>query len=98
MANVSQNTSPWLKEPRCDDCHTGTATLQFTQDQALYRFSTGHGGIRCEACHDSTHAIATSREGNDAIKFFQLQGETGTISQCMVCHTTQPTGPGPYVK
>jgi hypothetical protein len=98
MLQVSQNTNPWLNEPRCDTCHTPTATMQFNQDQALYRFSTGHGGIYCEACHDSTHAIATSRESNDAIKFVQLQGHNGTLTDCTVCHLTQPVRPGPHVK
>jgi len=96
MRTVAQNPNPWLNEPRCDKCHTPTAALQFNQDQALYRFSKGHGGMYCEACHDSTHAIATSREPNDAIKFIQLQGYTGTINKCTVCHLTQPSGPGPH--
>ncbi len=96
MSNVSQNPNPWLHEPRCDGCHTPVGTLQFNQDQALYRFSKGHGGVYCEGCHDSTHAIATSREPNDAIKFIQLQGHAGFISNCIVCHTTTPSGPGPH--
>ncbi len=98
MLHVSQNPDPWLNEPRCDGCHTPTDTKQFNQDQALYRFSKGHGGVYCEACHDSTHAIATSREPNDAIKFIQLQGHTGTLADCLVCHVTQPAGPGPHIK
>jgi hypothetical protein len=98
MNTVSKNPDPWLNEPRCDTCHKPTATKQYNQDQALYRFSKGHGGLYCEACHDSTHAIATSREANDALKFIQLQGMSGTLSQCMVCHTIQPTGPGPHTK
>jgi hypothetical protein len=98
MALVAQNTDPWLKEPRCDNCHTETDTRQYNQDQPLYRFSKGHGGVYCEACHDSTHAIATSRELNDAIKFFQLQEHTGTLNECTVCHLTQPAGPGPHIK
>jgi hypothetical protein len=98
MSQVAQNPNPWLNEPRCDTCHTPTDTLQFDQDQPLYRQSKGHGGIYCEACHDSTHAIATSREANDAIKFIQLQGHAGTLSECIVCHLTQPAGPGPHSK
>jgi hypothetical protein len=96
MEQVKQNPDPWLNEPRCDGCHTPTATLQFDQDHPLYRFSKGHGGVYCEACHDSTHAIATSRESNDAIKFVQLQGHSGTLNDCLVCHLTQPSGPGPH--
>lgn len=98
MAQVAANPTPWLNEPRCDHCHTPTTTLQFNQDQALYRFSKGHAGVYCEACHDSTHAIATSREPNDAIKFIQLQGHTGTLDNCLVCHVTQPGGPGPHAQ
>jgi hypothetical protein len=99
MAQVAQNPDPWLNEPRCDGCHTPTDTQEFNQNQPLYRHSTGHGGVYCEACHDSTHAIATSREPNDAIKFVQLQGHAGTLSECTVCHITQPPpGPGPHTK
>lgn len=98
MRKVSQNSNPWLNEPRCDGCHKPTASQQFNQDQALYRFSKGHGGVYCEACHDSTHAIATSREDNDAIKFMQLQGHKGTLNECTVGHLTQPGGPGPHAQ
>ena len=96
MQAVAKNPNPWLNEPRCDSCHKTTATKQYVQDQPLYRNSKGHGGVYCEACHDSTHAIATSREANDAIKFVQLQGQSGTLAKCTVCHLTQPTGPGPH--
>lgn len=98
LSQVALNPNPWLNEPRCDGCHLPTATQQFTQDQALYRFSRGHSGVYCEACHDSTHAIATSREANDAIKFNQLQGQPATLRVCTVCHLTQPAGPGPHMK
>jgi hypothetical protein len=91
MQKVSQNSSPWLNEPRCDAvaCH-GSG---YAQDQPLYRKSKGHGGVYCEACHDSPHAIAPSREANDAIKFVALQGYNGTLNKCTVCHLTQPTRP-----
>ncbi len=88
MEQVSQNPNPWLNEPRCDTCHTPTATHQYNQDQPLYRFSKGHGGVYCEGCHDSTHAIAPSRESADWIKFNQLQGDSGTLKTCTVCHLT----------
>jgi hypothetical protein len=98
MEKVAQNPNPWLNEPRCDTCHVETATHQYNQDQPLYRLSKGHGGVYCEACHDSTHAIATSGEPADAIKFIQLQGHNGTLSECTVCHVTHPTGKGPHEK
>jgi hypothetical protein len=89
MLQVSENPNPWLNEPRCDDCHTEP---KYAQDQALYRLSKGHHGIYCQACHDSTHAIAPSREGRDAIKFINLQGYKGTLGKCTTCHQTQPAG------
>ncbi len=94
MSNVAHNPSPWLREPRCDTaaCHGS----KYAQNNALYRLSTGHGGVYCEGCHDSTHAIAPSREYNDSLKFLALQGRNGTLSQCTVCHLTQPSSPGPH--
>lgn len=100
LLQVSQNPSPWLHEPRCDNsgCHPAA---KYGLDQPLYRNSrgiptttgtTGHGGLYCEACHDSTHAIATSREPNDAIKFVNLQGHAGTLRECTVCHTAPVWG------
>ena len=89
MEQVSKNPNPWLNEPRCDGCHTDP---KFKQDQALYRFSKGHGGVYCEACHDSTHAIAPSAQPRDAIKFINLQGHAGPLEKCTTCHLTQPEG------
>ncbi len=94
LLTVSQNPTPWLKEPRCDTCHN---TGKFNQNQALYRMSKDHGGLYCEACHDSTHAIAPSTLPNkDGLKFFQLQGHNGPIDACNVCHSSLPTGAGPH--
>ncbi len=94
MYRVSRNTNPWLIEPRCDDtrCH-GNA---YTQNNALYRMSSGHGEIYCAGCHDSPHAIAPSREPNDWIKFVALQRTAGPLHSCTVCHATLPTEPGPH--
>ena len=93
MQQVAQNPTPWLKEPRCDGCHKDP---RYAQDQALYRMSTGHGGVRCAGCHDSPHAIAESSQPNDAIKFIGWQGHAGTLDTCTVCHATDPTEPGPH--
>jgi hypothetical protein len=85
--------NPWLDEPRCDDCHD----TQYAENPAtLYRFSTGHGGLYCESCHNSTHAIYTSREAVDNLQPLTLQGHTGTIQECTVCHLTQPETGGPH--
>jgi hypothetical protein len=94
MQAVSQNPQPWLNEPRCDTCHNNG---KYNQNQPLYRMSTEHGGIYCEACHDSTHAIAPSTLPNkDGLKFFQLQGHNGPIDACNVCHASLPIGAGPH--
>jgi hypothetical protein len=61
--------------------------------------SRGHGGVYCEGCHDSTHAVAPSREANDGIKFLALQGVNKAIGdddRCIVCHATLPTAAGPH--
>ena len=53
---------------------------------SLYRFSTGHGGIQCEACHGSTHAEYPSSHVNDNLQSVTLQGHAGTLSECSTCH------------
>ena len=93
MSTVAQNANPWLNEPRCDGCHNSGP---YQQNQPLYRNSKEHGGVYCEACHDSTHAIAPSSQPNDAIKFVKLQGHTGTLDTCTVCHVSTLTGAGPH--
>lgn len=57
---------------------------------SLYRMSSGHGGLQCEACHDSTHAEAPSSHRNDNIKAIATQGHKGMISECSACHTNVP--------
>lgn len=55
----------------------------------LYRVSTGHEGVFCEACHGATHGIWPNKNplANDNVTANQLQGHTGTIAECNVCHT-----------
>ena len=58
----------------------------------------GHGGVFCEACHGSTHAIwpVTPRSGpfvaNDNTTATQLQGHDGKIQECDVCHQRDVDG------
>ena len=54
----------------------------------LYRVSKGHGGVFCEACHGSTHGIWPNGnpDANDNVAAMQLQGHTGTITECGTCH------------
>ncbi len=57
---------------------------------SLYRFSRGHGGVQCEGCHGSTHAIYPSAEANDNVLSERLQGYAGTVRECAVCHDPVP--------
>ncbi len=65
---------------------------------SLYRFSTGHGGLQCEACHGSTHAIFPSSHLNDNLQSIDQQGHAGTLADCTGCHGTTPrtTSGGPH--
>ena len=56
----------------------------------LYRFSDGHGGLQCSACHGSTHAVFPSAHSNDNLQSVGLQGHEGTIADCLACHVTEP--------
>ena len=90
LKKVATNTKPWLNEPRCDNpaCHKNTPAAQLTQSDPLFKLSSGHHGnkIMCEGCHDSTHALAQSREVNDGIKFVALQGDRSYLKKCSLCH------------
>ncbi|HEY2773262.1 MAG TPA: Ig-like domain-containing protein [Candidatus Binatia bacterium] len=53
---------------------------------SLYRFSTGHGGLKCEACHGSTHAEFASIHPNDNVQSVEHQGHEGMLVECAACH------------
>ncbi len=65
---------------------------------SLYRFSAGHGGLQCYACHGSTHAEYPSSHGNDNLQSTALQGHVGTLGECASCHGSSPstTSGGPH--
>lgn len=56
----------------------------------LYRFSTGHGGLKCEACHGATHAEYPASEPSDNQQSIALQGHVGMLVECQACHGTVP--------
>jgi hypothetical protein len=56
------------------------------EGKSLFRFSKGHGGLACSACHGSTHAVYPTSERNDNLQSLSLQGHVGTISNCSSCH------------
>jgi hypothetical protein len=68
---------------------------RFASNKALYRLSggddgsgKGHGGLSCEGCHGSTHAIWPNANywANDNRAAEGLQGHTGTLIECSTCH------------
>lgn len=54
--------------------------------KSLYRFSKGHGGLQCSACHGSTHAEFPAAHRNDNLQNIAAQGHAGTRSNCTSCH------------
>lgn len=80
---------PWVDEPQCGSCHQ-VPGHEYEQPGVLYRDSVGHGGVKCEACHGSPHAITPTRQPNDNVQAIALQNHAGVIDRCTVCHTTQP--------
>jgi mono/diheme cytochrome c family protein len=96
--------NPWLGEPDCLNCHVDfeppasrdvSGFNAWTSGAAeLFRVRTDDMGVRCQACHGSTHANypATNIYGRDRdnIPPLQYQGNAlpiGANRQCGVCHT-----------
>lgn len=91
---ADEKREPWVDLPSCGSCHGP----EYGENPGkLFRESKGHGGLYCESCHGSTHAILPSTESRDNIQVMRLQGWAGTLSDCRVCHGDQaPDGPGPH--
>ena len=70
------------------------ANKRFAESESLFRLSKGHGGVMCEACHGSTHAIWPIQNAlaNDNVAAQQLQGHSGTIIECSTCHAPGSLG------
>ena len=58
---------------------------------SLYRFSAGHGGVKCSGCHGSTHAEFPSALASDNITSQQHQAHIGVLAECETCHGATPT-------
>jgi hypothetical protein len=93
VANPARN--PWVDLPRCgnSNCHGPNYA---EEPGKRYRDSVGHGGVYCEACHGSPHAILPTIQPNDNAQNIALQGHPGTLNDCTVCHGILPAGPGPH--
>jgi hypothetical protein len=94
MSNSIENGRvPWVNEPTCRQCHAA----RFGEPSGtLFRESAGHGGVMCEGCHNSTHADVPTQVPADNANNLALQGSTGVLADCTVCHRVNPEGPGPH--
>jgi hypothetical protein len=75
---------PWLKEPKCVDCHTGIAEVD--TGATLYRNAKGHGNLYCAVCHGSPHAMVPTTQDSDNYQAIQYQNVAKTLGSCGVCH------------
>jgi hypothetical protein len=87
--------NPWVDEPRCADCHQRPG-FQFEEPGKLFRESRGHKGVMCMTCHGSPHAITPTSTETDNAQALRLQGHTGVINTCSVCHRQPPEDPFPH--
>lgn len=58
---------------------------------SLFKTSSGHGGLQCEACHGPTHAEYPGTGPNDNIGPTRLQGHAGVLVECQACHNSMPS-------
>ncbi len=80
---------PWSDLPRCGNCHSRPGFV-FEEPGKLFKDSRGHGNVHCAACHGSPHAITPTLTATDNVQANRLQGHSGVINDCLVCHTRQP--------
>ena len=94
---------PWVKEPDCLTCHDGfekpeqgySAYNVWNDDfMELYRIRTDDIGIRCTACHGSTHALYPAnnpynrnRDNMQPMQYANQPTPIGSNLKCETCHT-----------
>lgn len=84
--------TPWAQEPRCGSCHN-VPGHEYEQPGKLFRDSVGHKGVKCVVCHNSPHVIYPAVTDRDNQQMNRVQGRSGTLNTCSVCHTKQPEHP-----
>jgi hypothetical protein len=97
----------WLApgEPHCADCHAAPYVesqggLAFPINQpgkySLMRYSKGHAGLACQACHQSIHGLYPVAPRVDTTTYQQApqynpDGSHGPL-KCAACHETNRNG------
>lgn len=93
---------PWIQQPDCLGCHEDfempngdySAFNKWNDEfSELYRMRTGDAGIRCEACHNSTHSIyparnafGKNRDNTQPMQYSGMPLPIGSEFSCEVCH------------
>ncbi len=76
-----------LYNPNSDELEQSERTMKVLAP--VYREGKdSHGNVPCAACHGAAHEVWPNRDpnANDNVTALQLQGHTGTILECNVCH------------
>jgi predicted metal-binding protein len=99
-----QPRTPWIQEPDCVSCHVNfrkpstMASYNQWNDNAsqLYRIRTDQTGMRCIACHNSTHSeypatnpYGTDRDNTQPLQYMGIPLPVGSESTCSACHTRE---------
>ncbi len=96
---------PWVKEPDCLTCHEDfeqpvgaySGYNVWNDDfEELYRIRGDNVGIRCEACHGSTHALyptknpfSKNRDNMQPMQYTNQPTPIGSNLKCETCHTVK---------
>jgi hypothetical protein len=100
---------PWVQEPDCLGCHIefnqpeekATAFNQWNSDfSELYRIRLDYSGIRCQACHNSTHALYPTHnvfgkhwDNTQPMQYSNMPLPIGSEFSCEVCHIKKMEDP-----
>lgn len=97
----------WLSPgaPHCADCHAapyveGQGGVAFPINQpgkySVMRYSKGHAGLACQACHESTHGLYPVTPKVDPTTYMQATQYNPDDShgplKCAACHDTNESG------
>jgi hypothetical protein len=100
---------PWIQEPDCLGCHDDfgqpeknpSAFNKWTDGfSGLYRIRTDNVGLRCEACHNSTHSLYPARnafgknwDNTQPMQYSNIPLPIGSEESCEVCHKQKMEAP-----
>jgi mono/diheme cytochrome c family protein len=100
---------PWIQQPDCLGCHPDFGTPEenpsafnkWNSDfSELYRIRADNAGIRCEACHNSTHseyparnAFGKNRDNTQPMQYGNMPLPIASEFSCEVCHKQKMEDP-----